>query len=121
MRIGDLSAATGASPRSLRHYEKLGLISADRQPNGYREYGDDAVAAALTIRQLLDLGFPTELIRQVLPCTEAGGNVRRPDACSDVLRRVEEIRDDMDLKARRLAATRDTLTAYLEAEGAHSA
>ena len=33
--IGQLASATGVSVRSLRHYEKCGLITSTRMSNGY--------------------------------------------------------------------------------------
>jgi DNA-binding transcriptional MerR regulator len=115
MRIGMLSEVTGASARSLRHYEKLGLIASEREPNGYRDYGADAVDAVRTIRQLLALGFPSPLIEQILPCTTGE---KAPDACDSVYRRVTEIRDDLDAKVDQLVTTRDLLTEYLAREAA---
>ena len=111
MRIGELSGATGASPRSLRYYEQVGLIQSAREPNGYRAYDESAVAAVVTIRSLLDLGFPTDLIQGILPCTGASGPVAGD--CAALMRRVTEIRDDMDDKVRRLSLTRDALTGFL--------
>jgi DNA-binding transcriptional MerR regulator len=70
MRIGELSDATGASPRSLRYYEKLGLIGSSRLANGYRDYDASAVAAVSTIRSLLGLGFPTALIGRICPAPD---------------------------------------------------
>src|SRR3954470_4187723 len=104
MRIGDLSAATGASPRALRYYEEHGLITSDREPNGYRAYAESAVDTVRAIRSLLDLGFPTELIARILPCTGDAGPV---GDCGALMARVAEIRDTMDDKARRLRETSD--------------
>jgi DNA-binding transcriptional MerR regulator len=111
MKISDLSAKTGVSARSLRYYEQLGLIAAVRRPNGYRDYGDDAVATVLTIRSLFDLGFPSDLIRVVLPC--AGGQTGDQVVCADVVERVATIRDEIAERVEHLAETRDTLTRYL--------
>jgi DNA-binding transcriptional MerR regulator len=116
VRIGELSRMTGASARSLRYYEKLGLISSEREPNGYREYDASAVRTVTTIKSLLELGFPTTLIEQVLPCTGEGGPVETN--CSSVMERVTRIRDEMDEKSRRLAETRDLLTSFLEESAA---
>ncbi|MNR68005.1 HTH-type transcriptional regulator HmrR [compost metagenome] len=49
MKIGELSRLTGVSIRSLRHYEKRGLISPLRLPNGYREYSPLTVQTVETI------------------------------------------------------------------------
>jgi DNA-binding transcriptional MerR regulator len=111
MRIGSLSAATGASPRSLRYYEQLGLISSERSANGYRDYGEDALTAVQMIKKLLALGFPTELISQILPCTES--KAVPVEACPSVVSRMTEIRDAMDSKVADMTATRDTLTRFL--------
>jgi DNA-binding transcriptional MerR regulator len=111
MRIGELSDATGASPRSLRHYEKLGLISSARLANGYRDYDASAVATVSTIRSLLDLGFPTALIERILPCTGEAGTAGGD--CAALSRQMTRIRDEMDSKVQRFSATRDTLTRFL--------
>ena len=44
MLIKELSCKTGASIRSIRHYESRGLINSDRSPNGYRNYENDAIS-----------------------------------------------------------------------------
>ncbi len=84
MRIGELSRQTGASRRAIRYYEQTGLLSSERQANGYREFDETAVETVSTIRTLFELGFPSELVARVLPCTgEAGADrrrVRRTDA-----------------------------------------
>lgn len=110
MQIGELSAVTGASARSLRYYEQLGFITPERRSNGYREYDASAVAAVRTVRMLLDLGLPSALIEQVLPCT-AGAKVE--DQCPGIIDRVVAIRDDMDARAAELLRTRDALTESL--------
>ena len=43
MIIGELSARSGVSPRSLRYYEQQGLLASTRGDNGYRHYDDEAV------------------------------------------------------------------------------
>lgn len=119
MRIGELSRRTGASARSIRYYEQLGLLQSHRLSNGYREFDDAALGTVETIKTLLELGFPTELIERVLPCTGEAGPVGQD--CGLLMRRVAEIRDEMDAKARRLAQTRDALTSFLEQADASSA
>lgn len=111
MKIGELSERTGASTRSLRYYEQLGLITSERQPNGYRTYDASAIPVVEQIKALLDLGFPTTLIEQVLPCTGVAGPT---GDCAQITARVTAIRDDMDEKARRLNDTSAMLTQYLE-------
>ncbi|OAA23329.1 putative transcriptional regulator [Frankia sp. EI5c] len=69
MRIGELSARTGASVRSLRHYEAHGLLVADRLENDYRDFPESAVEAVTKVQALLRAGLSVATIRQVLPCT----------------------------------------------------
>jgi DNA-binding transcriptional MerR regulator len=111
VKIGELSERTGASARSIRYYEQIGLLASTRESNGYREFDASAVATVATIKSLLDLGFPTELIARVLPCTGEAGTAGQD--CSVLMTRVAQIRDEMDAKAQRLLETRDTLTRFL--------
>jgi len=111
VRIGELSRETGASPRAIRYYEQTGLLRSERRSNGYREFDDTAIQTVTTIRTLFDLGFPSELVSRVLPCTGDAGPIAGD--CSALMQRVGEIRDEMDSKARRLDATRDQLTEFL--------
>ncbi|RKR91272.1 DNA-binding transcriptional MerR regulator [Micromonospora pisi] len=71
MKIGDLAARTGVAPRLLRYYEQVGILHPFRSSNGYRTYGEPAIDRVLQIRELLEAGLTTEMIREVLPCLEA--------------------------------------------------
>ena len=68
MRIGELAAASGASVRSLRHYEASGLISASRTAAGQRVFDASAVERVRLVRQLLAAGLGVRAIADVLPC-----------------------------------------------------
>jgi DNA-binding transcriptional MerR regulator len=68
MRIGELSAATGASARSLRYYEEQGLLSSVRSTGGQRHYPDAAVERVGLIQSLLSAGLNSSTILDVLPC-----------------------------------------------------
>lgn len=63
MRIGELAARTGVSPRALRHYEQQGLLGSTRGPNGYRLYDHAAVVRVANVKTLLDVGLTTEDVR----------------------------------------------------------
>lgn len=112
MRIGDLSRKTGATPRALRYYEEQGLLTAERQSNGYREYAPNAVAMVETIRTLLDIGMPSSLVKDVLPCTVGE---RSQAACPDLLHQVATLRDDVRVRAARFAMMDASLSSYLTA------
>jgi DNA-binding transcriptional MerR regulator len=53
MRISELAKATNESPRTIRYYESLGLISdPPRTSNGYRDYDTEAIDQIRFIRGL---------------------------------------------------------------------
>jgi len=68
MRIGELSRRTGVSERSLRYYEKQGLLAAERTPGGHREYPEAAVDRVVRIQELFAAGLCSSKIAQLLPC-----------------------------------------------------
>ena len=110
MKIGELSHATGASPRSLRYYEEQGLLVPERTANGYREYGPGAVATVGRIRALLGMGLPSAAIRDLLPCEESG-----PDAgaCASLQDRLAALRTSMTTEAAELERRSEALAGYL--------
>ncbi len=59
MKISQLSKATGVSPRSIRHYEKKRLLTANRLENDYREFDESAVECVKTTQIFLRLGLST--------------------------------------------------------------
>ncbi|MFE6098984.1 MerR family transcriptional regulator [Streptomyces laurentii] len=67
MRIGEIAALVGVTPRAVRHYHRLGLLpEPGRRANGYREYGiRDAVLLA-RIRRLAGLGLGLDEVGDVL-------------------------------------------------------
>jgi DNA-binding transcriptional MerR regulator len=67
MLIGELAARTGASPRSLRYYEQVGLLEPERTFNGYRIYSESDVARVWQIRWLFGAGLSSAQVRVALP------------------------------------------------------
>ncbi|MBW7455574.1 MerR family transcriptional regulator [Paenibacillus sepulcri] len=74
MKISELSERTGASTRSIRHYEKKKLIAAARLDNDYREFDESAIERIRIIQLYLGLGLTTEQIEDILK-----GEVSTPD------------------------------------------
>jgi DNA-binding transcriptional MerR regulator len=67
MQIGSLAATTGVSRDTLRFYEKLGLIQAQRTDNSYRSYAPETVQLVGYIRTAQKLGFTLAEIGESLP------------------------------------------------------
>ena len=69
MNIGELSKITSASPRSIRHYEKMNLLSPNRSDNGYRVYNKSHIKIVNEIQWLLEAGITLKNIKYIVPCT----------------------------------------------------
>mgnify|MGYP000028167051 FL=1 len=68
MKIGELAKRTGLATSRIRFYEKSGLLSAiQRQENGYREYGPEALWMLEIISTAQSAGFALDEIRSLLP------------------------------------------------------
>ncbi|MET9357158.1 MerR family transcriptional regulator [Streptomyces sp. NPDC006617] len=68
MRIGELSARTGASRRSLRYYEEQGLLVSSRSPSAQRHYEDEHVQRVRLIQAFLAAGMASGTIAEMAPC-----------------------------------------------------
>jgi DNA-binding transcriptional MerR regulator len=69
MNIGALSKLTSASPRSIRHYEKMELLAPNRSDNGYRVYNNSHIKIINEIQWLLEAGITLKNIKYIVPCT----------------------------------------------------
>lgn len=107
MRIGELSQRTGASPRSLRYYERQGLLQPVRTANSYRHYDDTAVDTVATIRTLLAAGLSTTTIAALLPCIHLIGGRAVP--CSDLLGDLHAEGRRIDTQIRSLTTSKQIL------------
>ncbi|GAB3207199.1 MerR family transcriptional regulator [Marinactinospora endophytica] len=68
MRIGELSARTGVSRRSLRYYEEQGLLESTRAASGQRRFDEDAVRRVGLIQAFFAAGISSRVISEMLPC-----------------------------------------------------
>lgn len=67
MRIGDLAQKAGVTPRTIRYYENLGLISpSEREGTGFRYYTDTELARLQKIDCLKSLGLTLEEVASVI-------------------------------------------------------
>lgn len=68
MKIGELAKRTGLAASRIRFYEKSGLLNTiQRQENGYREYGLEALWMLEIISTAQSAGFALDEIRSLLP------------------------------------------------------
>ncbi|MCW3661953.1 MerR family transcriptional regulator [Burkholderia cenocepacia] len=103
LTIGKLAQITGASVRSIRHYDEHGLLASVRADNGYRLFPDKAVTQVKQIQRMIATGFTLDDIRGFPDCMLLIDGARSCDQITDVQReRLEAIdRQIADLEKRR--------------------
>ncbi|WP_370013430.1 MerR family transcriptional regulator [Nocardiopsis sp. Huas11] len=102
--IHELAARAGVTSRTLRHYDRVGLVTPTRVgANGYRYYGPDAVARLQRVLLMRRLGMGLSAIAQVL-----SDEVDQEQGLMDHVAELEAERDRID---RRIRAVRHTLEA----------
>jgi DNA-binding transcriptional MerR regulator len=109
VRIGEVAAAAGVSPRALRYYEERNLLPAERSAGGQRHYTEAAVERVRLIQQLYAAGLPSRVIAELLPCVHTG--IVTPEQ----LTLLTAERDRIDRQAAQLAEARDRLDAVINA------
>jgi DNA-binding transcriptional MerR regulator len=103
LTIGELSHLTGASVRSIRHYDEHGLLASVRATNGYRRFPQKAVTQVRQIQRMIATGFTIEDIRGFPDCMLLIEGARSCEQITDVQReRLEAIdRQIAELEKRR--------------------
>ncbi len=66
MNIGNAADRSGVSAKMIRYYEEIGLITASRRANGYRDYDANDVSVLQFIRRTRDLGFSLDEVSNLL-------------------------------------------------------
>lgn len=73
MKIGELAAASGSTPKTIRFYEQAGLMpEPTRRPSGYRDYGPEFIDRLHFIRRAQAAGLSLREVRQVLAIYDRG-------------------------------------------------
>lgn len=104
-----LSQLAGVTPRTLHHYDQIGLLKPTRiGENGYRYYGDESLLRLQQILLYRELGLPLEDIKKI---------VARRDF--DVLGALQSHKDALQKQAarlNRLLVTVDNTIQHLKGE-----
>lgn len=66
MNIGSAARQSGLPAKTIRYYEEIGLLKADRAENGYRDYSLEDVHRLRFVQRARGLGFSVEECRQLL-------------------------------------------------------
>jgi MerR family copper efflux transcriptional regulator len=103
LSIGALSLQTGASVRSIRHYDDQGLLTSVRASNNYRAFPVAAVAQVRQIQRMIATGFSLDDIRAFPDCMlMIEGALSCPETSDAQRKRLAAIeRQIVDLERRR--------------------
>jgi len=109
VNIGTAARLSGLSPKMLRHYEMLGLLSAvARTGSNYRQYSLADVHTLRFIRRARDMGFGLDAITELVSLWH---NRRRSSA--SVQRIAQKHLDELNQRIEALQAMQRTLGALL--------
>ncbi len=73
LRPGELARLTGVSKDTLRHYERLGLLSSARSQNGYRAYPVWSPGRVQLVQRALSFGFSLDELARLFTIRRQGG------------------------------------------------
>ncbi len=113
LRSGELAAAGGVNPQTLRYYERRGLLAKPlRSAGGHRLYPPEAVVVLRVIKAAQRLGFTLREVAELLD-TGRHRHGRKPDAGLQV--RAAAKLAEVDAKIADLSVIRETLVAAMDA------
>lgn len=109
MNIGQASEHTGLPAKTIRYYEEIGLVLADREENGYRSYDDAHIHKLRFLKRARSLGFGVEECRHLLSLYEDKNR-----SSADVKAMAQHRLAEIDQKIEDLKGLRDTLSTLVE-------
>ena len=98
MNIGEAATLTGIPRKTIRYYEKIGLVLPQRSLNGYRHFGRDELAKLTVLAKARELGFPIKDCRALLELHESH---RQDDGSVEAMARRQLDRIDDNIEALR--------------------
>ena len=64
-KIGDIAKVMGVTTEAIRHYERMGLIKPEKDPQtNYRYFTEEQLSQLLYIQRLSQMGISLQLIRE---------------------------------------------------------
>lgn len=109
MNIGEVAKRADLPPKTIRYYEDIGLISPQRDANGYRSFRDADVHKLVFIGRSRALGFTIEDCRNLLALWDD-----QDRASADVRAIAKTHLDQIEAKIADLQSIRDTLSTLIK-------
>lgn len=108
--IGKLAEEAGVHVETIRYYERRGILKQPSRPeNGWRTYGDDALATLRFVKRAQRLGFRLDEIEQLLQLREDENS----STCSRSRGLAGAKLEEISQKLEELEAIRDVLQTML--------
>lgn len=117
-QIGTVEERVGLSPRTIRHYDEIGLVTpSGRSPGGFRLYTDDDIARLLHIKAMKPLGFTLEESGELLAVRDQleSGEAISPEALESLRASVQRATERCAKLARQLTEAK-ALTKVMDDE-----
>jgi len=110
MNIGDVAARTGLPTKTIRYYEDIGLVTPQRDANGYRRFREADMHKLGFVGRARALGFSIEECRDLLALYEDEDR-----ASADVRQIAIGHLEEIERKITALSDMRDTLKSLVHA------
>ena len=92
MKIQEFAQLTGLSPKTIRYYESIGVLSSpQRTPNGYRDYNERDIERARFVAGIRSLDLSLDEIAEILAMRD-----RREAPCRTLLDLIEQKADQIE-------------------------
>jgi MerR family transcriptional regulator, mercuric resistance operon regulatory protein len=96
LRSGEVAAAAGVNPQTLRYYERRGLLAEPgRSPGGHRMYAAGTVTVLRVIKAAQRLGFTLDEVAELLDAgrgADAGLRDRAQTKLAEVEAKIADLR-----------------------------
>ena len=109
MNISEAASASGLPAKTIRYYEDIGLVTAGRGGNGYRQFAERDIHRLKFLARARDLGFSIDECRQLLALWDD-----KQRASADVRDLARRHLSDIEAKIADLQAMHDTLSELVD-------
>ncbi|WP_017319051.1 heavy metal-responsive transcriptional regulator [Mastigocladopsis repens] len=107
--IGQVTALSGVSIRTIRYYESQGLIhSSGRTEGGFRQFSSDIVTRLSFIKRAQNLGLSLQEIGEILQIYDGGES-----ACDEIQQKLKDKISKIDRQIEQLLTLQDELRGLL--------
>jgi len=98
MYISEFSALAGVTVKTIRYYEKIGLLPEAHRNGKYRQYDDTYVETVKQIKQAQELGFKLSEIKSFI----AGENIKRGLPALVMIKAINSKQNQIELEIQKL-------------------